>query len=379
MDQDTKCPVYFDESLGVYVPRRHAEITAILRDTALWSSVMGPGPIKLPPEQRFPLVGADPPRHSAERRLLSPAFLPPAVAAIEPRIEDLVDEWIGKIVDRHEADLIDDFAVPVPLIVLCWVLGAPAEDYPKLRPLAYTMAASLHNTDTSPEMLGYYGASFMDTGAYLAELFAARQKLIDEGQPLPDDLVSRLAVATIEGEPLSVEQAIWILTPQVSAGSMTTTYTIGNAIYRLLTNPDQLALLRAQPELIDACVEETLRIDTPIKGFCRTNTRPTQLGEFELETDTKILASWDNANHDPTVFPDPDRFDITRPMQQLKQHHGFGQGVHICLGAPLARLEVKLAVQKLLDRLPGLRLAGEPTPTAVSACTGFDHLPVAWD
>ena len=163
------------------------------------------------------------------------------------------------------------------------------------------------------------------------------------------------------------------------AGSATTTLLISNLVYRLLTNPDQMALLIKDPSLVEAAVEESLRLDSPVHGLFRTNDEAICLHGVDIPPDSKVLALFGSANLDPDVWADPDRFDITRDLGQLRRHFAFGVGIHFCLGAPLARMEGQLALQAILRSLPGLRLAGEPTLVPAAVLKGFQELPVAWD
>jgi len=371
-----KCPFSFDESLQMWVPRLHADVTAIVRDSGLWSSEFGPGPVHLPPEQKFPLVSADPPEHTRQRRLVGRAFLPSAVNALAPRIEELVDRLLDDLSDKGEADIMEEFALPVPLTVICWLLGTSPDDYQELRPWAYTMAEALWSNDPAdaPRLM----AAFQAAGGYVAQILGGRRQAAAAGETLPDDLITRLMEAEPDGTGLTDQEILFIVTPLISAGSITTTYLIGNLLYRLVERPERLEMLRDDPSLMGAAIEESLRLDPPIRGFARTNTAPTSLHGVDLEPNTKVVASFEHANRDPAVFDRPDEFDMTRSTQQLRQHYAFGGGIHVCLGAPLARLEAEIAVGRLITRLPDLKLAGEPTPTRIRVLNGWDHLPVAW-
>jgi len=163
------------------------------------------------------------------------------------------------------------------------------------------------------------------------------------------------------------------------AGSATTTLLIGNVVHRLLVHPDQLELVLADRTLVEAAIEESLRIDAPVHGLFRTNDEPVCLRGVDIEPDSKVLALFGSANLDPDAWDDPDRFDVTRDLTNLRKHAAFGVGIHYCLGAPLARMEAQLALAAVLDRLPGLRLAGQAVGVKAGVLKGFESLPVAWD
>ena len=369
-----KCPVLHNAEGNYHALFRHADVTQVLRDHDLWTSITGPGPLFIEPEERFFLIGVDPPRHTEERRLVAKSFTPSAVAWIGARSEELVTELLDGLFAGGEADLMEDFARLVPLYAFCWTIGAPVEDLPKLRVWARGVAEGVWpdlDEATMQRVMDAWGA----TQTYGIELANARKRALEAGESVPDDLTTTLVKAGVSPETIG-----FAYVPLISAATHTTTWMIGNLVYRLLTNPDQLALLRADPSLVEAAVEESLRYDPPVRGFFRTNTESTALHGVEMEPDTKIWPGLLGANHDPEVWENPDKFDITRPIEKLRKHYSFGYGVHLCLGAPVARLQGQIVLRLLLDKLPNLRLNGDPvTSHYCRAGMGFDHLPVAWD
>ena len=163
------------------------------------------------------------------------------------------------------------------------------------------------------------------------------------------------------------------------AGSATTTQLIGNMIYRLLQNPDQMELVKNNPDLYDTCVEESLRYDSPVNGLFRTAVKDQEFLGVDVPKNTKVLCMFGSANLDPEMWEDPEKFDVTRDYEDLKLHYAFGQGIHYCMGAPLARVEAKVALKLVLERMPNLRLTGEPTEISAPVMHGVETLPVAWD
>ncbi|MEW6472780.1 MAG: cytochrome P450 [Actinomycetota bacterium] len=367
-------PVLHNAARNYYAVFRHEDVIQVLRDHDLWTSVTGCGPVLIEPREQFFLMGVDPPRHTDERRLVTESFPPSAVASIGARTEQLVLELLEGLFARGEADLIEDFARLVPLHAFCWTIGAPVEDLPQLRLWARGVAQGVW-PDLDEETMQRASTARAATEAYGVDLATTRQRALEFGQPVPDDLTTRLLSAAIPPEIIG-----FTYVRLLSAATHTTTWLIGNLIYRLLTNPDQLALLQADHSLVEAAVEESLRYDPPVRGFYRTSTEPTTLHGVEITADTKVWPSLLGANHDPQVWEMPEKFDITRPIEKLRDHCSFGYGVHRCLGAPVARLQGQIALRFLLKKLPNLRLNGEPMPSRYCrAGMGLDHLPVAWD
>jgi cytochrome P450 len=220
--------------------------------------------------------------------------------------------------------------------------------------------------------------AYREFGAYFDAHVRRRSEQLASGD-VPDDLLTRLLTVERDGQHLSHADVMGFCQFLLVAGSATTTLLIGNVIHRLLLDPDQLALVDADRTLVEAAIEESLRIDAPVHGLFRTNDEAVCLRGVDIEPDSKVLALFGSANLDPDAWDEPDRFDVTRDLANLRKHYAFGVGIHYCLGAPLARLEAQLALSAVLDRLPGLRLAGEPTGVKADVLKGFETLPVTWE
>jgi cytochrome P450 len=203
--------------------------------------------------------------------------------------------------------------------------------------------------------------------------------MIADDRELPDDTLTALLTADLDGRVLSDEEMLGFMMFLFIAGSQTTTLLIGNLVFRLLQHPDQLELVRNDRSLIPAAVEESLRYDAPVHGLFRTNTADTELHGVTIPANTKVMCSFFSANMDPDAWENPDRFDVTRDLETLRKHYSFGKGIHYCMGAPLSRIEAAVALELILDRLPNLRLTGEPTEISAHVLHGVDTLPVAWD
>ena len=373
-----QCPVHHTE-----VPAPHyslsleADVTAALRNDDTWSSRFGPG-LAYAGEGAGVLVSSDPPLHTTERLAISRAFKPSVIDAMEPDMRRLVGAIVDGFADRGNGDLIKDLAMPFPLTVMCWLLGMPVDDIEMFRNWVLPMAEAVA-LERGRKASAEVAAAYADYFAYFGPHIQGRTDEIRSGADVPDDLLTRLLTVEREGKRLTHEQVLGFCQFLLVAGSATTTLLIGNVVNRLLQCPDQLALVRADRSLIPNAIEESLRFDAPVHGLFRTNSCPVNLHGIDIETDSKVYMMFGSANRDPAAWHEPDRFDVTRELKTLKRHAAFGIGIHYCLGAPLARLEGALALEAVLDRLPDLRVDGEPIGVKASVLNGFEVLPVRWD
>ncbi|MFC9676025.1 cytochrome P450 [Streptomyces sp. NPDC056949] len=294
------------------------------------------------------LLNIDPPDHTRLRRLVSKAFTPRRVAAFAPRVQELADDLIDRFAPRGEADLIHDFAFPLPIYAICDLLGVPREDQDDFRDWAGMMIRH----GGGPR--GGVARSVKKIRGYLAELI--HRKRNDPG----DDLISDLIRASDHGEHLTENEAAAMCFVLLFAGFETTINLIGNGVYALLGNPEQRARLqesieRGERELLDTGIEELLRYDGPVElATWRFATEPLTIGGQQIATGDPVLVVLAAADRDPARFHEPDTLDLSR---RDNQHLGYGHGIHYCLGAPLARLEGTVAIETLLRRLPDLALA----------------------
>ena len=373
-----RCPVHHTTTPAPHFSlSREVDVVAALRDVGTWSSKYGPGLAYAELGQGV-LVSSDPPLHTTERLAISRAFKPSVIDAMEPDVRQLVTDLVDGFADRGEGDLIGDLAMPLPLIVMCWLLGTPTEDISKFRTWVLPMAeavASVGGRAANAEVVDAYRSY----AAYFEPHIAERAAAIAASEPVPDDLLTRLLTVERDGERLTQRQVVGFCQFLLVAGSATTTLLIGNLVHRLLEHPDQLALVRQDRALVPNAIEESLRFDAPVHGLFRTNDGPVELHGVDIPADSKVYMMFGAANHDPQAWPDPERFDVTRDLRDLRRHAAFGVGIHYCLGAPLARLEATLALEAVLDRLPDLRPAGPPTRVKAQVLKGFESLPVRWD
>jgi cytochrome P450 len=302
----------------------------------------------------------DPPQHTKMRALISRAFTPKSILNLEPRIGELSRELLNKALSRGEMDLATEFSVPLPMMVIADMIGIPVEDWPRFRhwsdiilKLSYTMRGMESDAEAATAMAGFVLVS-AEMREYVRDMIAKRR------ETPRDDLLTRLVEAEVEGERLTEHEILGFFQLLIVAGQETTANLINNAVLCLLENPDQLALLRASPELLLSAIEEVLRYRSPIQWVMRTPSRDIDLGGQTIPQGKLVLAMLGSANRDPKQFRDPERFDIRR---EPNPHLAFGHGIHSCLGAALARMEARIALSDLLWRLESLELASnEPWP-----------------
>lgn len=300
-------------------------------------------------------IFSDPPRHTKLRGLISRAFVPKVVSSLEPRIRELSRELIDQAIERGEMDLAADYAVPLPMRVIAWMIGIPSDDWLRFRSwsdailrLSYTMRG--RDPGESARSFEVFAATTEEMRDYVAHM-------IEQRRAAPcDDLLTRLVEADVDGERLSSEEILGFFQLLVVGGQETTANLINNAILCLLENPDQFELLRSSPDLLPSAIEETLRYRSPLQWLMRTPTHDLPLHGQIIPAGKLVLAMIGSANRDPRQFPQPERFDITR---HPNPHVAFGGGIHFCLGAALSRMEARIALSDLLRRLDGMKLASD--------------------
>jgi cytochrome P450 len=313
------------------------------------------------------MLDRDPPDHTRLRKLVNRAFTVRAVARMRPRIEEiahgLADRMAEKAAREGTVDLLDEFAFPLPMTVICELLGVPEGEREDFRGWSNTILSS-----ALPEE---HDAAAAAMGDFLSRLVA------DKGAHPGEDMLSAIVKASEDGDTLSPAEATSMAFLLLIAGHETTVNLIGNGALALLRHPDQLAALRHDPALVPNAVEEFLRFDGPINlATWRYTAEPVEIGDTTIPEGEFVLVSLVSANRDPDRYGDPARLDVTR---DAGGHVAFGHGIHHCLGAPLARLEGEIAFRTLLDRFPGLALAGEPGTLAWRQSTlirGLTRLPV---
>ncbi|MBH0335283.1 cytochrome P450 [Bacillus thuringiensis] len=292
------------------------------------------------------MLNSDPPNHSRLRSLVQKAFTPKMIAQLDGRIERIADDLISDIVRKGTLNLVDDYSFPLPIIVISEMLGIPKEDQAKFRIWSHAVIAS----PETPEEI-------KETEKQLSEFITYLQYLVDIKRKEPkEDLVSALILAESEGHKLSARELYSMIMLLIVAGHETTVNLITNTVFALLENPNQLQLLKDNPKLIDSAIEEGLRYYSPVEvTTARWAAEPFQIHHQTIQKGDMVIIALASANRDETVFENPEIFDITR---ENNRHIAFGHGSHFCLGAPLARLEAKIAITTLFNRMPELKIKG---------------------
>jgi len=368
--------------LGMYVASRHAEASLVMRDKRFGKDYpertkrrYGPDIMQEPMFRSFSLtmLQQDPPDHTRLRGLVAKAFTARRVEDMRPRVQQIVDETLDRLIPQGKMELIEDFAFRLPVTIICDMLGIPEEH----RELFYTGSRNsgriLEPVPLSPEEIKQGNATNAMTEMYFQQLFELRRK--NPG----DDLTTQLVQAEEDGSKLSNEELTANIVLLFGAGHETTVNLIGNGLLALHRHPDQLALLKANPALITNAIEEFLRYDSSVQMTGRVALEDIDdLGGKKIPKGESVLCLLGSANHDPAVYPDrPDSLDITRPNVRPLS---FGGGIHHCLGAQLARLEAEVAIATLLRRLPDLKLddAENPEWRPSFVLRGLKQLPASW-
>ncbi|MGN7284034.1 cytochrome P450 family protein [Shouchella rhizosphaerae] len=348
-----KDPVYrflLPNGLYAWIVTRHEDAIAVFRDSRFITTPLHvmditkpTGPIHKEIMSRN-LLSVSPADHRRLRRLVQKAFTPRMVEKLRGRIVDIANELLDKVQHKEEMNLIEDYAFPLPIIVICEMLGVPFKDQDQFRKWSDTIMESVNNPQLA-EQSEQVMSAFVD---YLRGLIAEKRN------HLQDDLISDLIRVEEDGDVLSEEEMYALVFVLIIAGHETTVNLIGNGMLALLEHSDQREKLQSQPELIHSAVEEMLRYDGPAEvSNIRWATEDVELQGKPVRKGDMLLISLASANRDKEAFDEPDMFDITR---ETNNHLAFGKGVHFCLGAPLARLEGEIAISTLLQRMPKLRL-----------------------
>ncbi len=367
-------PVFKHPDWGGWQVFRYADVARVLSDSATFSSdghrMAQSGGFEGEADPiGSSILRMDPPRHRHLRNLVSQAFTPRMVAQLEPRISAITNGLLDHVDAAGEMDVVRDLAYPLPVTVIAELLGIPAElreDFKRWSDAIVAGEEGLSQEERKAlfqEIQGMYG--------YFTQVLEERR------QHPQNDLVSALLAASVDGQRLSNVELLGFCSLLLVAGNETTTNLLGNMILCFDENPAVVERLRTNRALVPGAIEETLRYYSPVKAMPRMTATETMLGDQRIGPDQFIVAWIGSANRDEAEFPDPDRFDIER---EPNRHVAFGRGIHFCLGAPLARLEAKVALNAMLDRLPGRwQVADVPLEMIKSFIVfGAKKLPLTW-
>ncbi|MFF5563652.1 cytochrome P450 [Streptomyces sp. NPDC012623] len=370
---------HYHEPSDQWLVPHHADVSALLRDRRLGRSYghrftheeFGRTP---PPPGHEPfhelndqgMLELEPPDHTRIRRLVSKAFTPRTVERLQPYVRKLAAELVGRLVAEGGGDLLTAVAEPLPVAVIAEMLGVPEADRPLLRPWSAAICA-MYELNPSEDTARHAVAASAEFSAYLRALIAERRTAPG------DDLVSELIAAHDEDEKLTEAEMVATCALLLNAGHEATVNSTVNGWHALFRHPAQLAALRADRALVPTAVEELMRYDTPLQLFERWVLDPVEIGGTTLPRGAEVALLFGSANHDPAVFAAPDDLDLGR---RDNPHISFSAGIHYCIGAPLARIELAASMTALLELAPGLRPAGEPVRKPNFVIRGLEGLPV---
>jgi cytochrome P450 len=364
------------EENTLWVFSRYADVQRVLRDPrfgresfgAAVDRTFGQGPVT----QSFNrwILFMNPPDHTRIRSLVSKAFTPRATERLRASIQHTVDTLIDSMQAKGSFDVIAELAYPLPVIVICELLGIPEEDRDRFHDWSAALAEALDAFSLNrPDIVERANAGALGLTTYFRELVAKRRRDPRE------DLLSAMIAAEEQGDRLTEDELLATSVLLFFAGHETTVNLIGSGMRQLLLHPDQLEKLRANPSLIQTAVEELLRFDGPVQRTGRTVSADVELGGVTLHRGDRVVGFIAAANRDPAQFPEPDRLDITRTDNQ---HLAFGAGIHYCVGAALARTEAQIAINTLLRRFPTLALTEDaPTWRETAIIRGMTALPLS--
>ena len=377
-----QCPVHHFSGLEnpMYSLARYQDVQSVLLDSKTWSNRFGPGisyDRNIGDLQRY-----DPPEHQVRRRFLRAQFLPRTVSASEPAIRQLAHDLVDGFENDGTVELHDNYALPLPVKAFTELMGIPDEDSGRFKSWADDLTLGMTYPDRSRDAREALSSFTQNLVISRREAVAASKSDSDEdpvGIIVPEGLISHLACHPLaDGTFMPDSEVASMIGQLLVAGHETTTSLITNTLWRLLLNPDEMAKVRANSELVSNAIEESLRYDPPVLGLCKTNNEPVVYHDVEIPQDSKVMVLYASANRDADVFDSPDKFMVDRPLIETKRHLSFGWGSHFCLGAHLARQTGRIALSVLLERFDQLHLV-EPTERVVPPFLwGRRTLTVAW-
>lgn len=337
-------PVLNDAQTDLCMLFDYESVKRALSDHETFSSMVNPKTGKAPGW----LVFSDPPRHTKLRSIIMKAFTPRSIANLEPRIEEFSRQLLNETIEKGEIDIVLDYSGPLPTLVIAEMIGIPLSDRPKFIKWSekiVNLSYAISGDEQAQQMIKEHAVVKEEMRVYLQDLLEERRRSPKE------DLLTRLVVAEVDGEKLTEVEILGFFQLLLSAGTETTTNVISNGLLSFIEHPDQLAKLKAQPQLLPLAIEEIVRYRSPGQMMFRETRHEVELHGQTIPAGKLVLAMVGSANHDTKQFPDAERFDITR---NPNPHIAFGHGPHFCLGVALARLEAKVAFSHILERLNAL-------------------------
>lgn len=367
-----ECPFHTEESHDppFHVVSKHSDVFDLLMRPAEWRNGLGVG---IHPQPQGVLGTADDPDHRRQRRVLQDLFRPAAIARLDDEVREVCEElWNQAFGADGEGDFVRLFAFPFPAIVIAVLLGVPPDRRDDFGRWSDDIVNTLGGADPAlAEEANRHIFALVD------ELVDVRKDLIDRGKPLPDDVLSVMTRAELEGT-LSHHEVRRLSQQLLVAGHETTASLISLMLYRLIEQPDLMDQLRADPELIPAAVEEFLRYDSPVQGLFRSNPEPSEVCGRELAAESRVQALFASANRDADVYDEPDEIRLDRFGPGSRSHLAFGWGVHHCIGASLARMEGQVALRWMVERFATVERIGDVAINQPFILRGLTTLPIRW-
>ncbi len=378
------CPVHRFEGLEnpFYTLFRYDDVRAAQMNPAVWSSRYGSGPSYMKSIGLF----ADGPAHAEFRNIFKPRLSPGALLQREDEIREIATGLVDAMLARgSSADLHDALALPLPVTVIARFLGVPDADLDQLKDwsdrlteLGFGQNAQAY-LETYAGVCGFFDQYLDAREATLANAGVSEASSEHVGALLPDDWISDAVCASYQGRRLRRDEQHIILMGLLVGGNETTTSLLTNCVWRLLERPERWAAVKANPdELVETALEETLRCDPPTLGMFRTSLEAVEARGVEIPAKSKLMLCYGAANHDPEIFENPDEYRLDRSKDELRKHMAFGVGPHTCPGAPLSRLEARIALRLLIERLDNPRLDGPTQRIGAYNFWGRKSLPIAW-
>jgi cytochrome P450 len=371
-----QCPVHHHVGRDFYTVSRTEDITRILRSPEGWSSRFRNGLAYRAAAGSPMLLDADPPTHTWQRRLVQKAWTPRLIRALEPRVWQHVDELLEPVMRIGRADFHDVVSAALPVRMIAELVGVPDEDREQFKAWSDARVEATAGTLGAEEP---EAAATAQLAAYFREHVATRRRSLTRGGEVPDDYTTMVLGAQHEGRSLSDDEVGQVLQLLMIGGIETTTLLLGNLLHRIITEPLLAEQLRGRPRLYEVAVEESLRLDSPTLGLFRTPNETCPVGDVRIPRDAKTMVLFAAVNRDPALWDRPHEFRLDRDVNTLRRHYAFGHGIHLCLGAPLARLEGRVVLKAIVERLPAVRYEREPHRASTMIFRGYDRQPIAWD
>jgi hypothetical protein len=355
------------------------DVRRVLGDHEVFSSRQGPGPERLvAPNGTGVLLYADEPLHRLHRQIVNKAFTPRTVAVLEPRIREICVEIVDRLAPRGRAEIVREFAAAVPGQIFAEMFGVPPADTAQFKRWADEIVSAFGG---EPEAQARSVETLQEVAGYFLAMFTERRAVLAGGGTPPDDLITALMTSEVDGRRFDDVELFLLIHIFLAGGNDTTASGLANAVHLLAEHPGVRAELRADPSLIPNAVEEMLRLESPIQRLFRTPHTDTSVAGCPIAADDKVGVMFGAANRDPRVFDAPDDFDIHRDPRTLRKHLAFGFGIHGCVGSALARAQLRIGIETLLDRLGDWRLDPDRPPVRGGnlIVRTLAELPVVWD